>query len=568
MRKLFTFFLALVASIGSIYAYEVKVDGIWYNLQDSNKTASVSSCIDGLYTQSNCVIRDTIEFDNSRYVVTSIDSAAFLSSECNTVTLPATIIAIGAQAFHKCWINEINLSEGLRTIGAQAFSENSSLHKINIPSSVQSVGADAFVHCPSLPVIDSIRYADSYLIEVVGKNETAYTIQPGTRWIAHGAFQYCYHFNSIEVPEGVEKIEHQAFEGIELQHVSLPASLTEMEECVFAFNDHLVAIDVDPANPNFLTIDGALFTKDTATLLCYPGGLTGAYTVPQGTKTIGEYSFEGHTNVTSVRFPSGVTTIGQSAFFESNATSFFLPEGLTTIEAFGFASCEQLHTIAFPSTVDTIGVRAFSGCNNLTSLMCKATTPPGCGFGAFEDVADSIPVYVPAGSVEAYRAAGEWSRFTNILPIQGATSNETVRIYFVNQIPGWDWFIVQELYSDGGGFEMLASGNAVYDNREYNGDPIYYYELQDSTTNMFYVRQEEAGYEEVIYLIPNDYYRLYIDGFYVTLDVIGTVLNGQEGLEDIAAPDEKNKTRKILIDGVLYILRDGNIYTAQGVKVK
>ena len=44
-------------------------------------------------------------------------------------------------------------------------------------------------------------------------------------------------------------------------------------------------------------------------------------------------------------------------------------------------------------------------------------------------------------------------------------------------------------------------------------------------------------------------------------------VDSEQGIEDIKVTDD-NKTRKILMDGTLYIIRDGKIYNAQGVEVK
>jgi hypothetical protein len=40
-----------------------------------------------------------------------------------------------------------------------------------------------------------------------------------------------------------------------------------------------------------------------------------------------------------------------------------------------------------------------------------------------------------------------------------------------------------------------------------------------------------------------------------------------QGIEDIVAT-EKDKTRKVLIDGVLYIIRDGKVFNATGAQVR
>ena len=41
-QKLFTLFLALIAGVGIIYASDTQVDGIWYDFDESNKTATVT----------------------------------------------------------------------------------------------------------------------------------------------------------------------------------------------------------------------------------------------------------------------------------------------------------------------------------------------------------------------------------------------------------------------------------------------------------------------------------------------------------------------------------------------
>ena len=58
-------------------------------------------------------------------------------------------------------------------------------------------------------------------------------------------------------------------------------------------------------------------------------------------------------------------------------------------------------------------------CTALTSVTCKATTPPSGGKNYFQDVdLSACKLYVPEGSVEAYKADEQWSGFgDNILPI-------------------------------------------------------------------------------------------------------------------------------------------------------
>jgi hypothetical protein len=50
----------------------------------------------------------------------------------------------------------------------------------------------------------------------------------------------------------------------------------------------------------------------------------------------------------------------------------------------------------------------------LTSITCEAENPPTVYDYAFYNVSTLIPVYVPCGQVDVYKAASDWSDFTNI----------------------------------------------------------------------------------------------------------------------------------------------------------
>ena len=119
--------------------------------------------------------------------------------------------------------------------------------------------------------------------------------------------------------------------------------------------------------------------------------------------SIGEYAFSGYDGLTSVTIPNSVTSIGEYAF----------------------SGCDGLTSVTIPNSVTSIGAWAFSDCTGLTSVTCFATTPPQLDSDVFEVVDESIPLYVPAGSIIAYQSADVWKDFTNILPIGAQPADVT-----------------------------------------------------------------------------------------------------------------------------------------------
>jgi hypothetical protein len=74
-------------------------------------------------------------------------------TKLNSVTLPTTLIRIGASAFVGCSFTHIELPDGLKEIAPRAFGGCYKLVEINIPESVERIGREAFASCPNLKTI-------------------------------------------------------------------------------------------------------------------------------------------------------------------------------------------------------------------------------------------------------------------------------------------------------------------------------------------------------------------------------------------------------------------------------
>ena len=99
---------------------------------------------------------------------------------------------------------------------------------------------------------------------------------------------------------------------------------------------------------------------------------------------------------------------------EANGLSLQIDE-LLDFEANAFVRCEKLRTVTLPSSVTSLGDGAFSHCHVLGTVTCKATTPPTIGDEVFGDNKKLTAIYVPSGSVNAYKAADGWKDYASLI---------------------------------------------------------------------------------------------------------------------------------------------------------
>ena len=69
--------------------------------------------------------------------------------------------------------------------------------------------------------------------------------------------------------------------------------------------------------------------------------------------------------------------------------------------------------LIIPNGVTTIEDYAFYQCSSLTSITVNATTPPTLGGENCFDNTNNCQIYVPAGSVNAYKTATNWSEYAS-----------------------------------------------------------------------------------------------------------------------------------------------------------
>lgn len=73
---------------------------------------------------------------------------------------------------------------------------------------------------------------------------------------------------------------------------------------------------------------------------------------------------------------------------------------------------DALIEVILPTTVTSIGWGAFLECKSLQFIKILAISPPTMVAEAF-DHTNECPIYVPAGSVDAYKSATNWTRYAS-----------------------------------------------------------------------------------------------------------------------------------------------------------
>lgn len=214
------------------------------------------------------------------------------------------------------------------------------------------------------------------------------------------AFYLSTELASINLPEGITTIGNSAFEGCTgLTSVMIPNSLKELGDAAFSGCSNITNVLIGSG----LDMIGSFVFNDCSSLL--------DISIPQNITYIGTSAFENCTSLISLSIPNSVSQLGTNAFF----------------------GCSALSSIELPNSLTFIGNHAFEDCNGLTSVVSNIENPfkiiGSYGEKVFSQYTlENANLYVPAGTIDKYKATDGWKEFRNIIEADPSGVNKVVSI--------------------------------------------------------------------------------------------------------------------------------------------
>ncbi len=267
-----------------------------------------------------------------------------------TPVIPSGVCGIGDEVFENSDITGVTIPEGVRYINNGAFKNCTSLKNVKIPKSVQKIGGYAFYECSSLSSV---------------------TFSVGLKSIEDNAFGYCESLKKAVLPEGLEKLDGAFYGCYNLENITFPSSLSEIDSDRSAIYDTKWYENIADGAPIYC---GGIF-------LGFKVGyntpyknikINSTYTVRAGTKTV--YMKECYVDkLTTLNLPDGLKslTIKSPTNVNSNykITKLTVPESVDYVD---IESMSDLKTLKLPTTAK-LDAGCFMNCPAIESL----TIPKG-----------------------------------------------------------------------------------------------------------------------------------------------------------------------------------------------
>ena len=391
----------------------------FYNTDITELDLSGANASIGTYAFYSCNSLRTVKLSG----VNTIESGAFYGcDELVNLEMSDTLTTIEGSAFCSCTsLKTVIFSDSVTTIADGSFTDCTGLESVTIGKGCTSVTASAFTRNVNLVKFDVSEDNENYASVdgvLYNKEKTAVICYPKSlsgecvipdtvTSIEKAAFENCNKLTKITIGSGVETVNPYAFNQCNLLAtvVFKDSDTANKKICERAFYYCGSLTEVDFGNAVTSIGDYAFTICSKIKSLEFPDSLT----------SIGQFAFSPYTdrtggtykesNLESVKFGTGLKTIGNYAFYDDRKISKleFTGDNLTSIGSYAFYDNLALEELNLSGDNVSIGDNAFNNCNKLKTVNLKSGIK-SIGSYAFRDctVLDDIKLCSELETIGAY----------------------------------------------------------------------------------------------------------------------------------------------------------------------
>lgn len=371
---------------------------IWYTTTDGNIVTPNNADLFGATLVSNVYDgeKGIMTFDGP---VTMIGDKNYSSSEFApfenrrnlfSVSLPESVEILGYAAFYGCSsLESVSLPSHLSYMSDMVFAYTR-IKSIHIPEieTLDPYGNPIGANCLYLSEITGPYASEDGRCLIVGSSVRAfaaadiesYSIPEGITEIGSLAFHGNYPLKSISFPSTLKIIKNQSFCSTALETLVIPEGVEEIGYAAFASCTSLTSVTI----PTTASLSAEVFDNCISLL-----SFSGKYATEDGRLLV-----DGNRIL---------------AFASGGLTDYSIPEGIidATDGFSGYRNLPELEVLTLPSTLKSLSLRAQA----LKTLTSFAEVPPSVRSDYYLYLPSVEVIFVPAGSVEAYKTAQCWSNY-------------------------------------------------------------------------------------------------------------------------------------------------------------
>ena len=408
--------IALLSVSTNAFAYDFKVDGIYYNITSSTEnTVSVTYRNSSYNSYSgNVVIPEQVSNNDNIYSVTSIGENAFYNCDnLASIIIPNSVTSIGDYAFSDCYnLVSVIIPNSVTSIGGSAFYDCDKLASVTIGSGVLSIDYDEFNAWSAQKIIWLPNTPPDGYTNVVSR----------CNYVSNDSYTRLNNKTILPYLSSMFEVG-----GLKYVPVSPSERTCVAIDCSYDNTENIVI----SKTVNYLGIEMTLL--DVKDYLCYNNDTIKTLTIDGYEGNIGNYAFYNCTNLDGVEIPNSVTGIGSSCFRNCSSLAYaIIGSGISELPEYCFSGCSSLPEIAIPATVENIGNDVFSSCISLARVDIEDRQHElSLGYNSSYSCSDQIPMfsYCPLDSVYiGGNISYATDRYSGYSPFYRNTSLRAVKI--------------------------------------------------------------------------------------------------------------------------------------------